>query len=144
MHFHCNRPLKFRCVPLKTLPQAFIQLRIACLPNFVAHMHLAEINITSPECQCAGSVGVFDLINSPALLLLLRPAGVKNNTIPSFERPFQLNLDPLTPNRCHLSEVNPSLLSESRMHELLVIDSSKPSAIQPSRKGHLHFVIGNW
>src|SRR5437773_10322875 len=107
-------------------------------------MHFAEINIASSKCQRAAAVGVLNLINSPALLVVLRPTGVKNYPIAGSERAIEMNLHPFTLDGRDVSQINSSFLSEARMNELLVVDASKPSAVQPSGERHLHFVIVSW
>src|SRR5690349_10737164 len=100
-------------------------------------MHSAEIDIAPAETERAPAWCVLDLVHPAALFFFFRVAGIKNNSVTGFQRRFQLDLCPLALNLRHLAQINASLFSKPRMHQLLVVDPAKPAAIQPSRERHL-------
>src|ERR1051326_2363688 len=116
-------------------------------------MHAAEVNSTPAEReqkrysfhvvdQRPSAPYWFDSINTSSLFLLLRLAGIKNNTVAGLKRGFQIGEHALALHLGNLAQIHAALFAEAAMHQLLVVDPAQPSGVEASGEGHFHFVPG--
>src|SRR5258706_3697621 len=121
-------------------------------------MYSREINGPMPKSQVhfAASLRLFDglawmayagfgdspyLINSPALLRLIRSAGIENHAVARLELAFYSRRDGIIEHPANLAQIYTALFSESAMHELLIVYPLEPPAVNSPRKRHLQFVM---
>src|SRR2546423_852491 len=140
VHLDCDRPLKTRLFSTEGFAQTPVELRIAGLPKAITCMHPLERNIAVAECEHGLSSASFHRVNASAFFLLIRVPGIEYNTIARFERRLKIDealsiLDPL-----HLSQIDPALLAEARVRQLLVVNAAEPAGVKAARKRHFQIV----
>src|SRR5205807_6677359 len=125
----------------KTLAQSPIQFRIACLPEFVAHMETAKINVPISKLQhrfCATSL---DGIHAPTLLFLVGMSSVEHHPVAKLEWTLQFDKDFFSLQPADLAEKDPALFSKTGMDQGLIVSPAEPAGVQPAGESHLHIVL---
>src|SRR5688572_29327076 len=108
-------------------------------------MNAGEVEITLTEEQRGlailhSSLRCAHFIDTPAFLLLVGTPGVEHQTVSRLEWSLKLHEDFLTLHPRDIAQVHSAFLAETRMDELLVVDSTEPSGIKAAREGHLQIV----
>ena len=86
-----DRALKVRLLPRKGFAQMAVKFGIARLPYFVADVNASEINIAVAEAQQRLSRSFLHVVNSSAFFLLVGMTCIKDNSVASLQRSFEID-----------------------------------------------------
>ena len=136
-----DRPLEPDLVALKRLADAFLQRRIAGLPDAIPHVHPPEVDVALAKAQHGFRAVRFDLVDPAALLLVLRLPGVEHQSVAGLKRRDQAKRHAVRSDACHLAQEDTALRAEVRVNELLVVRATEPPGVETPRKSHGHRVV---
>ena len=142
MNFHLDRALKSRSITLKALAQSAVQLWVAGFPNFVARVDSREVEITVAEEQRGFAIGhsafrSAHFIDPPAFLLLVGMSCIEHHSVAGLEWSLKLHEDLFALNSRDITQKHSTLLTKTRVDQMLMVDAADPARIEGARTSHL-------